>query len=107
MIAVAETHPRTTMRALPKRDHISFSAIRTYRECPLRYYFKYVAGLPEPTIAATLLFGQALHHALQFHFEQLLSGNLTPDLDLLLAAFWDGWRPKEGQQIVFGTQEDL
>ena len=29
-----------------QRDYISFSSIRTYQNCPLRYFFKYVAGLP-------------------------------------------------------------
>ena len=42
------------------RDYISFSAIRAYQACPLRYFFKYVEGLPEESVAATLVFGAAL-----------------------------------------------
>ncbi len=29
------------------RDYISYSAIKTYQECPLKYFFRYIAGLPD------------------------------------------------------------
>src|SRR5437588_10919614 len=55
-----------------ERDYISFSAIRTYQTCPLRYYFKYVAGLPEESVAAALVFGSAIHRAIEHHFRALM-----------------------------------
>ena len=36
--------------AIADRDYLSFSAIRTYQTCPLKYFFKYIAGLPEESI---------------------------------------------------------
>ena len=44
-------------------DHISFSALRTYLECPLRYYFSYIAGLPAAAVSSSLVLGSAFHSA--------------------------------------------
>src|SRR5437879_5873717 len=42
------TIPAAWNRPLPSgRDYISFSAINTLQACSLRYFFKYVHGLPE------------------------------------------------------------
>jgi putative RecB family exonuclease len=87
---------------LATRDHLSFSALSTFQACPLRFYFRYVAGLPEEVVGASLAFGSAMHSAVQFHFEQLLAGNEAPDLDTLLDVFQESWRSKtEGQIIRF------
>src|SRR5262245_61425637 len=87
---------------LGTRDHLSFSALSTFQACPLRFYFRYVAGLPEEVVGASLAFGSAMHSAVQFHFEQLLAGNAPPDLDALLDVFQEAWRLKvEGQVIKF------
>jgi ATP-dependent helicase/DNAse subunit B len=57
----------TTVRLAGGRDYLNYSAISLFQACPLRFYFKYILGLPEETIAASLLFGQAVHAAVQFH----------------------------------------
>lgn len=88
------------------RDYLSYSAIALYQACPLRYYFKYVAGLPEETVASSLVFGACMHKAVQYRFEQLLAGNPVPDLDTLLAVYQDAWRSHEGL-IRFGKGEDI
>jgi len=43
------------------RDYISFSAIRLYQSCPLKYFCKYRLGLPEDTVSAALVYGSASH----------------------------------------------
>src|SRR5262249_31754201 len=88
------------------RDYISFSAVSLFQACPLRFYFKYVLGLPEKTVSASLVFGQAMHRAVQFHFESLLAGNSAPDLDTLLGVFWEGWHGREPQEVLFNKGED-
>ena len=70
-----------------KRDYISHSAITTYQQCPLRYRFKYVDALPETFVSSNLIFGGAIHSALEFHFTELLIGNDPPLHDLLLDVF--------------------
>jgi putative RecB family exonuclease len=74
------------------RDYISFSAIKTYQQCPLRYHFRYVAGIPEATIAAAFVFGGAVHRAIQHHFQKLLEGNAAPSQEELLAEYQAGWQ---------------
>src|SRR4051812_31078078 len=87
--------------------HLSYSALRLYASCPPRYHFKYIIGLPENTVASSLAFGSAIHSALQMHFEQPLAGDPAPDLDGLLAAFWDEWRTREPDGIQFNKGEGL
>lgn len=92
---------------LPVLDHLSFSAISTFQTCSLRFAFKYLLGLPEETVGASLVFGAAIHSALQFHHEQLLIGNAAPDLDSLLGVYQDAWQRNEGQTVLFGKGEDV
>lgn len=63
-------------------DYISWPAISTFRQCPVRYYFKYVLGLPEETVSASRLFGSAIHAAVEYYFAQLLAGS-APDVGAL------------------------
>src|SRR5262245_18925122 len=99
--------PGSLAQPPPDRDYISYSAINTFRNCPLKYYFKYVLGLPEETVAAGLLFGSSLHASVQHHFEQLLIGRPTPDLDTLLSVFWEEWNARQGQVVQFGKGDDV
>jgi len=49
------------------KAHISFSQINTYIICPLKYRFQYIDCYDSPHIPSGLLFGSALHKALE-HF---------------------------------------
>jgi putative RecB family exonuclease len=92
------------------RNYISFSSIRAYQACPLKYFFKYVAGLPEESVAATLIFGTAIHRAIEHHYCELLAGNASPTVDALIEEYRAGWEDREGIQVRFGkeeTREDL
>jgi CRISPR/Cas system-associated exonuclease Cas4 (RecB family) len=91
----------------PKRDYLSFSSISTYQVCPLKYYFKYVAGLPEQVISSSLVFGKAVHRAVEFYFEQHLAGAELPTLDGLLGVYQTEWNKVPPlQRIVFGKEDD-
>lgn len=95
-----------TPRPPPKRDYLSYSAIKTYQQCPLRHYFRYVVGLPEKIVSASLLFGSGIHAALEAHFRALLVGE-TLGLDELLGAFLETWDSRHPDEIRFGKGEDL
>jgi putative RecB family exonuclease len=86
------------------RDYISFSAIKTYQQCPLRYHFRYIAGIPEETISAAFVFGGAVHRAIQHHFQRLLEGNATPTQEELLAEYQAGWQ-EQSLPIRFSKDE--
>ncbi len=57
-----------------ERDYISYSSITSYQACPLRWYFKYIAGLPERTVSSSLVFGSAIHRSVEHHFNELMAG---------------------------------
>jgi putative RecB family exonuclease len=94
-------------KASSDRNYISYSALSLFAACPLRYFFKYIAGLPEEIIGASLLFGAGIHSALEFHFRELMAGKPPPGLDVLLDAFWSRWHDHDGQTIQFAKGDDI
>ncbi len=106
MITTA-TQPRSGPIGAHSRDYISFSEISTYRGCPLRHHFRYVLGLPEPTVSASLVFGRAIHQAVEHHFNELLAGNQPPTLDALLAEYDRAWSETDCGSVTFGKDDDL
>jgi len=102
----ARASPTTRLPAVGRpaptaRDHISYSSITTYQQCPLKYFFKYVERLPEEIVSASFVFGRAIHRAVEFHFHELLAGNQPPDLDTLLAEFQAGWDEQPAESINY------
>ncbi len=74
----------------------------------MRYFFGWVAGLPEGTISSSLAFGGAIHAAIELWFNEQMAGGPVPDHDELLAAFWESWRQRnKGVDLKFSKGEDL
>jgi len=91
-----------------QRDYISYSQISSYQQCPLKYYFKYIAGLPEETVSSSLVLGGAIHAAAEYHFNELMAGNAAPAHDTLLSVFWQEWRERGDEVgIRLGKKEDI
>jgi putative RecB family exonuclease len=102
----ASTNPANkTAKNLTGRDYISWSAISTFRTCPLRYKFRYVDGLPEESVSAALVFGTGIHAAIEQHYQALLAGEARPDLERLMFVYRSAWLPHEPDQIDFGSKE--
>src|SRR3954454_3496101 len=97
----AELTPGELAEHLTGREYLSFSSISQYQACPLRWYFKYIAGLPEETVSTSLIFGSAIHASLQRHFEELLAGNPPPTVEELLETYHAAWAEREDQKITF------
>jgi hypothetical protein len=104
-LLIRPDHPAHPNGVAGARDYLSFSAISLFAACPLRYYFKYIAGLPEKTISASAVFGSCMHRAVQFHFEQLLAGRREPDIRTLLAVFQQGWQDTVDLNVRFAKGE--
>jgi putative RecB family exonuclease len=102
------TVPTTTRGAATPtgRDYISYTALSTYVSCPLRYYFRYVAGLPEETVSSSLVFGQAIHRALECHSRALRLGQPAPARAELVAAYETAWTERSGPAVQFGAKEN-
>ena len=103
--------PRSTNPAnevakhLTGRDYISWSAISTFRTCPLKYKFRYIDGLPEESVSAALVFGTGIHSAVEQHFQAILSGDPKPYVDQLMFAYRSAWLPHDPDAIQFGSSE--
>ncbi|MCE9603306.1 MAG: PD-(D/E)XK nuclease family protein [Planctomycetia bacterium] len=91
----------------PARDYLSYSAVTTYQGCPLRYFFRYIAGLPERTVSSSLVFGSAIHRAVEYHFNELLAGNEPPTAEALLGEYDRHWRETNSATVRFGKGENL
>jgi putative RecB family exonuclease len=102
----ASTNPANEVaKKLTGRDYVSWSAISTFRTCPLKYKFRYIDGLPEESVSSALVFGTGIHTAVESHFQAQLSGDPKPDLDALLFAYRSVWLPHDPDAIQFGSTE--
>lgn len=107
MIALASRSPGEIAQSLTGRNYLSWSAISTYLKCPLRYRFRYLEGLPEEFLAANLVFGQAVHAALDAFYQHQLSTGHALGLEPLLAAYHDHWRTIDLGSVQFNKDDDL
>jgi putative RecB family exonuclease len=102
----ASTNPANEVaKKLTGRDYISWSAISTFRTCPLKYKFRYIDGLPEESVSSALIFGTGIHTAIEQHYQALLAGDPKPDLDALLFAYRSAWLLHDPDAIQFGSKE--
>lgn len=96
--------PPQPPKPAPARDYISFSAIRTYQQCPLRYFFRYIAGMPDETISASLVFGSAIHRAVEHHFRRQLETNSPATQEELLGEYRSEWQ-NQTRPVRFSRDE--
>src|SRR4029078_20553 len=106
MSPLAAAGPNAVAQRLIGRDYISYSAISTYPQCPLSFFFRYVAGLPEPVVAASLVFGGAIHASVEHHFRELLAGAPSPGLLDLMDVYRTAWEERADREVQFGKDED-
>ena len=106
VITPASANPANEVaKKLTGRDYVSWSAISTFRQCPLKYKFRYVDGLPEESVSSALIFGSGIHSAIEQHFQAILSGEEQPDVERLMFAYRSAWLPHEPDAISFGSTE--
>jgi len=96
--------------------HLSYSAISTYTQCPLRYKLIYIDGLKEKA-KLYFSFGKTLHAAAQFIFQ--VKTPPPPSLEKVLRFYEAKWIPdgyadkeeeenyfQEGKRIITGFYEN-
>ena len=102
-----QPHPNEVAEKLTGRPYLSYSAISTYAACPLRVFLQIREDLPEAFVSASLIFGSAMHRAIEKHFQELLAGAGPPPIDDLLQAYHDGWSENEIEEVVFNKNDDM
>ncbi len=103
--ASVNAHPRDDPDRPRIRDYLSYSALSTYQRCPLRYYFQYVVQLLPAYKASSLIFGGALHTAIEHYYRQILSGAEPPGVVNLTTPFDQAWRDEQTLPIRYGKGE--
>jgi hypothetical protein len=61
-------------RSAPKPAHLSHSQVQTYQACPRRWHLEKVERAPRERVAASLIFGIAVHDALAAANEAAMTG---------------------------------
>lgn len=98
MIASPPRAPASSLR-LPSRlalqitgrAYVSHSQLSLMRSCPRKFSFQYVEKVEPDCQPSSLIFGGAIHTALEFYFRAKLEG-LGVTQAALLSAFHDAWR---------------
>ena len=102
----ANTNPANEVaKNLTGRDYVSWSALSTFRTCPLKYKFRYIDGLPEESVSSALVFGTGIHTAVEQHYQAHLAGDPKPDHDALMFAYRSAWLPHDPDASQFGSTE--
>lgn len=88
-------------------DHLSYSQISLYLECPLLYKLRYVEGEKGEAVPAALVFGSAIHKALAGFYTDVMDGELF-SLAAFLGAFEEAWsHAVEEREIIYKEAEDF
>lgn len=87
------------------RPYLSWSAVSTFAQCPLKFRFRYVDRLPEESVSASLVFGSAVHAAIEDFYRAHLAGEARPDVDRLLFTYRSAWLASDLDQVTFGSSE--
>ena len=92
-----------------KPAYVSYSQLETFKQCPLKYKYRYVLGIPTPP-NHVLSFGQTIHRVLRdFHRADLFQ---KKNLDYLLELYerhWidEGYDSKEHKEQRFAEGKEL
>jgi putative RecB family exonuclease len=95
-----------------KTLRISYSALDTFKQCPLKYKFQVIDKIKAPKTKEAV-FGGKLHEALEWFHKQ---NPVSPTLDQLLNQFKEIWPARQASQVagvaggaspLFGPDEDL
>jgi RecB family exonuclease len=71
-------------------DVLSASQVRTYLDCPARWGYKYITGLPDPK-GGSLVRGIVVHRIQELYYRLRMAGATVEDLDTLGDPFEAAW----------------
>jgi putative RecB family exonuclease len=93
---------------LRQKPHLSASAISTYVDCSLQYYFNYIKRLPMEFVSDALEFGTAIHLTLADYYRAKMTGDrlLLKDIHESYRQHWTK-RVKDRSDIKYADQKDF
>jgi len=100
--------PNQLAEQITGRTYLSHSQLSTMRSCPRKFAFLYVEKASADFIPSSLIFGGAIHSALELYFRARLEG-LEVSNGALLSAYHDGWKRQQrnaGEDIPVRFNKD-
>ena len=102
---LTDQRPNSIAADLTGRDYISYSQLKLFQTCPLRWYFEYVEGLPPEVVGSSLVFGGAIHAAIEHFYRAQMAGDPPPASADLLASFDAAWSADAVAPIAYGDAD--
>jgi len=72
------------------RNQFSFSRVKTFNQCPLRYRYRYLKGLKEVFRSIESFMGNVVHDVLEWLYTERENGS-SPSLEAALESLADRW----------------
>ena len=106
---IAIDHPSSMTTGSIRSEYVSWSQMWTFRQCPLKFRFRYLDRIEPEHVASSLLVGSSIHSAIEMLHRRQLAGEVVPDLDELVTEFWESWkeRTEDSPVVRFNKSEDL
>lgn len=101
-------HPPVTTATPTGTEYLSWSRIKTFRDCPKMFHYRYIAKVPAERVPAALPFGGAFHRAIELIAEARLAGQSIPTVESLLAEYDRAWTDStsNGAPVAYAKGED-
>lgn len=81
------------------RNQFSFSRVKSFHQCPLRYRYRYLKGLKEVFRSIESFLGNTVHDVLEWLYAERENGT-SPSLDAALQALADRWSAGMNDEIA-------
>lgn len=91
---------KQTLAAFQSELHISYSQIFTYLTCSLKYLFQYVEQRPHELVSIALLFGSAIHSAIERYYRSLMENGVPDPLWQIQDLFTDSLNADLGDRDI-------
>ena len=99
---------KVTREDIKQTIHISYTQLRTFLNCPRKYYFQYVRGLEWEAVPAAIILGSAIHRTVEEFYRVLReSGDRISGTEMVKVFQEHLHVETEGRNISFKPSETL
>lgn len=99
--------PSQQAELLTGRPYLTYSEVKTFQTCPLRWHFAYVEKAKPEQLSSAMLLGSCVHAAVQAYFQAMLGADILPTIDQLMETYHKHWTEEsDGIPIQYGKSQD-
>jgi putative RecB family exonuclease len=100
--------PKQEAELLTGRPYLTYSEIKTFQTCPLRWHYQYVEKAKPEQLSSAMLLGSSVHAAVQMFFQSKLSAEQPPSIEQMMEAYRANWqRESDGIPIQYGKGQTV